>query len=70
MYILNGKDEDVVRSIDTPNECNLSVNGLYYTDRTGTPYSLMLATANLQDKFDMLHFYRDNVIAESGSAGD
>lgn len=69
MYILNGKDEDVVRSIDTPNECNLSVNGLYYTDRTGTPYSLMLATANLQDKYDILHFFKDNAIATSGSMG-
>jgi hypothetical protein len=30
----------------------------------------MLSTANLQDKFDVLNFYRDNVIAESGTVGD
>ena len=30
----------------------------------------MLATANLQDRFDVLNFYRDTVIAESGTAGD
>jgi hypothetical protein len=30
----------------------------------------MLSTANLQDKYDCLHFYRDNVIAESGAVGD
>ena len=69
MYILNGKDEDVVRSIDTPNECDLTINGMYYTDRTGTPYSLMLSTANLQDKYDILHFFRDNAIATSGTTG-
>jgi hypothetical protein len=69
MYILDGKDEDVMRSIDTPNECNLRVNGMYYTDRTGTPYSLMLATANLQDKYDILNFFKDNAIATSGAMG-
>lgn len=69
MYILNGKDENTMRSVDTPNECNLTVNGMYYTDRTGTPYSLMLATANLQDKYDILHFYRDSAIASSGTVG-
>lgn len=30
----------------------------------------MLATASLQDKFDVLNFYKDTVIAESGAAGD
>ena len=69
MYILNGKDENAVRSVDSPNECNLSINGIYYTDRTGNPYSLMLSTSNLQDKFDLLHFYRDNIISMSGTTG-
>ena len=32
--------------------------------------SLILSTANLQDKYDVLHFYRDNIIAESGTVGD
>ena len=29
-----------------------------------------MATASLQDKFDVLNFYKDTVIAESGAAGD
>lgn len=70
IYIPKGKVEDVTRSIDEPNECDLSINGIFYADRNGDPLSLILATANLQDKFDVLNFYRDNVIAESGSVGD
>lgn len=70
IYITIGKAEHVIRSIDDPTECGLSVNGMFYSDRNGDPFSLVLATANLQDKFDCLHFYRDNVIAESGSVGD
>lgn len=30
----------------------------------------MLACANLQDRYDLLHFYRDNLIANSGTTGD
>ena len=70
IYIPLGKSEEVFRSITEPNECSLSINGIFYADRNGDPISLMLATANLQDKFDVLCFYRDNVIAESGTVGD
>ena len=34
------------------------------------PFSLVLACANLQDKYDLLHFFRDNLIANSGTTGD
>lgn len=49
MYILRGEDKDAVRDMDNPNEIRLQLNGMYYTDGHGTPYSLMLATASLQD---------------------
>ena len=70
IYIPTGKSENVVRSIDNPKNCSLSVNGIFYSDRNGDPYSLILKTANLQDKNDILFFYRDNLISESGSSGD
>ena len=43
---------------------------MFYSDRNGDPFSLILKTANLQDKNDVLYFYRDNIISESGTAGD
>lgn len=49
MYILRGEDKNAVRDIDDPHHINISLNGMYYTDGHGAPYSLMLATANLQD---------------------
>lgn len=70
IYIPTGKVEEVSRSMDDPTHCTLSINGMFYSDRNGDPFSIILATANLQDKFDVLNFYRDNVIAESGSVGD
>ena len=60
----------MTRTKDNPNSCTLSINGTFFADRNGNPFSLMLATANLQDRFDVLNFYKDTVIAESGSAGD
>lgn len=70
IYIPTGKSKNIIRSMDNPKQCSLSINGLFYSDRNGDPYSLILKTANLQDKNDILYFYRDNLIAESGSSGD
>lgn len=69
IYIINGKDEHVIRSKDNPNYASLSVNGVYFTNRTNKPYSLMLACADLQDKYDLLIYYRDVLIANSGVKG-
>lgn len=49
IYIPTGKVEDVIRSMDEPNNCTLSVNGIFYSERNGDPFSIILATANLQD---------------------
>lgn len=70
IYILTGKSKHITRSISNPNHCTLSINGVFHCDRNTDPFSLILATANLQDKFDVLHFYRDNLIASSGTVGD
>ena len=70
IYIIIGKDSTVVRSHDNPTYCGLSINGIYFNNRGTEPYSLVLACASLQDKYDLLHFYRDNLIASSGSVGD
>ena len=70
IYIIRGKDENVVRSQDNKSYCCLSVNGVYFENRNQEPFSLILACAHLQDKYDLLNFYRDNLIANSGTQGD
>jgi len=70
IYVLKGEDEDVVRTKDNPSYCGLSVNGIYFTNRSNKPYSLMMACMNLQDKYDLIMFIRDNLIANSGTVGD
>lgn len=50
IYIVDDIDKDVVRSKDNPTHCCLSVNGVYFVNRGAEPYSLVLATADLQDK--------------------
>jgi regulator of replication initiation timing len=69
IYIDMGKDEPI-RSVENPYECFNTINGMFYSDRNGNPYSLVLATANLQDTYDILHFHRDSLIANSGVRGD
>ena len=70
IYIIYDKDKDVVRSIDDPTKCTIQLNGIIFENRGVEAYSLVMACAHLQDKYDILHFYRDNIIATSGAAGD
>lgn len=69
IYITKGIDENVIRSQDNPSYCGLSVNGVIFLNRTTQPYSLVLACASMQDKYDLLIYYRDNLIATSGTKG-
>jgi len=49
IYIELGKSEHIIRSVEHPNRCSLSVNGMAYSDRNGRPFSLVIATIPLQD---------------------
>lgn len=70
IYILNGKDEDAIRTKDAPEKCSLTINGVWFNNRSGEPYSMVNACMVLQDKYDLACFYRDKLIANSGSVGD
>lgn len=69
IYILRGEDKNLVRDMDATNEVRLQLNGMYYTDGLGAPYSLMLATTSLQDDYDLINFYKSNILALSGTKG-
>lgn len=70
IYILKGKNDKVIRSKSSPSHCTLSINGVYFLNRNSEPYSMVLACSHLQDRYDILSFYRDNLIANSGTVGD
>lgn len=70
IYILKGKDEHVIRTKDAPNKATLTVNGVWFNNRDDEPFSMVQKCMVLQDRYDLLHFYRDNLIAQSGSVGD
>lgn len=70
IYITRGEVEDVIRTKDAPNKCRLSLNGLFFLDKNGEPNSIILKTIDLQNRFDLLSFYKDNLIASSGTVGD
>lgn len=70
IYITRGESQYITRTKDDPNRCRLTVNGLFFLDKNGDPYSMIIKSMDLQDKYDLLAFYRDNVIANSGTVGD
>lgn len=70
IFITKDEDEDVIRSQDNPKYCSLSLNGVYFLNRSSEPYSLMKTCMSLQDRYDLLIYYRDTLIANSGTTGD
>lgn len=70
IYILRGVDENIIRTQDNPNYCGLSINGVYFLNRSQQPYSLILKCAHLQDRYDLLNYYRDALVANSGVKGN
>lgn len=49
VFITRGANNKVPRSASSPKECTLSVNGMFFADKNGQPFSIMLSTADLQD---------------------
>lgn len=70
IYIIKGKDDTVIRTKDAPEKAKLTVNGVWFCNRDKEPYSMVLNCMVLQDKYDLAVFYRDKLIANSGSIGD
>lgn len=70
VYIVRGESENVVRSVSNPKDCTLSINGIFFADKNGAPFSLIVNTMDLQDKYDLCIYYRDSLIANSGTLGD
>lgn len=69
VYLDCGKSKYAPRSNGQPFKTTLSYNGGAYNDRNGQPYSLALSLKDLQDAYDVVHFFRDNLIANSGVDG-
>jgi len=69
IYLNLGKSKHMPRSIAAPYKTTLSYNGCVYNDRNSKPYSLALSLKNIQDSYDIITFFRDNLIANSGVDG-
>lgn len=70
IYITKGEPEYYIRSKSDPRSCKLNLNGMFFNDKNGQPFSLIQSTMSLQDRYDLLLYYRDNLIATSGTIGD
>lgn len=49
IYIVKGESEDIVRSASSPKDCSLTINGIFFSDKNGDPFSIVLHTMDLQD---------------------
>ena len=70
IYIVKGESEDIVRSASNPKDCSLTINGIFFSDKNGDPFSIVLHTMDLQDRYDLTIYYRDSLVASGGTLGD
>ena len=49
IYIVDNKSKDVVRTMDAPEKCYLTVNGVWFNNRGSKPYSMAINCMVLQD---------------------
>lgn len=70
IYINKGKDEKAIRTIDDPDYVGLSMNGIFFCTRENKPFSLVLACAGLQDRYNIVHYLRESALSNSGTIGD
>ena len=70
IYIVRGESEDIVRSVSNPKDCSLTINGIFFSDKNGDPFSIVLHTMDLQDRYDLTIYYRDSLVASGGTLGD
>lgn len=49
IYITNGEPEYYIKSKSDPKSCKLNLNGMFFNDKNGQPFSLIQSTMNLQD---------------------
>ena len=70
IFITPGEAKYYIQSRSNPKDVSLTINGMFFNDKNGQPYSLMMATMDLQDRYDLLIYSRDNLIATSGTIGD
>lgn len=70
IYIVHGEPEYYIKSKHNPRSCSLNINGMFFNDKNGQPFSLIGSTMALQEKYNLLIYCRDNLIATSGTIGD
>ena len=70
IYIVKGESEDIIRSVSNPKDCSLTINGIFFSDKNGDPFSIVLHTMDLQDRYDLTIYYRDSLVASGGTLGD
>ena len=49
VYIVKEEPKYYIRSKSDPRSCYLNINGLFFNDKNGQPFSLIEATMDLQD---------------------
>lgn len=69
IYIGLGKSKYIERSVQDPFKCKLTYNGLIYNRTREEPFSMVLATKDISDMYDITYFHLNNLLAAARPGG-
>lgn len=69
IYIGMGRAKYIERSVQDPYRCKLTYNGLIYNKNYDEAYSMVLATKDISDMYDITYFHLNNLLAAARPGG-
>ena len=69
IYLGMGKSKFITRSKQDPYSCTLTYDGMIYNEDNGEPYSIVIATKELSDIYNITHFHLNNLFASIRPGG-
>lgn len=67
IFVGCGRNKYAYRHPDEPWNCYLTINGAFYSDRNGVPYSMPLKIKSISDAIDIMHYHAENMVGMSGT---
>jgi hypothetical protein len=69
IYIGMGRCKNIERTIQDPYACKLTYNGMVYNRNYDEAYSMVLATKDVSDMYDITYFHLNNLLAAARPGG-
>lgn len=69
VFVSLGRVESAIRSVEDPYKTSLLFNGMAYSELNSRPHSMVLSLVDIQDRYDILVYQEENLMAHFHPGG-